>query len=78
MFRRKFLSIVLLVGLLIGQSVPQALAATYCDSCTICIGCKCSRWLIFRARSDIYKDLAVDEQRHVRMDHIIQPCVCWW
>jgi len=32
MFRRKFLSMVLLVGLLIGQSVPRALAATYCDS----------------------------------------------
>lgn len=31
MFRRKFLSTVLLVGMLFGQSLPQALAATYCD-----------------------------------------------
>ena len=31
MFRKKFLSMVLLVGMLIAQSVPSALAATYCD-----------------------------------------------
>jgi photosystem II stability/assembly factor-like uncharacterized protein len=31
MFRRKFLGMVLLAGLLISQSVPRALAATYCD-----------------------------------------------
>ena len=31
MFRKKFLSMVLLVGMLISQSVPHALAATYCD-----------------------------------------------
>ena len=32
MFIRKFLSMVLLVGMLFGQSVPRALAAAYCDS----------------------------------------------
>src|SRR5215211_4233990 len=31
MFRKNFLSIVVLVGMLISQSVPRALAATYCD-----------------------------------------------
>src|SRR5215207_5902999 len=31
MFRKKILSMVLLVGMLISQSVPPALAATYCD-----------------------------------------------
>src|SRR6266511_6092202 len=31
MFRNKFLSMVLLVGMLISQSVPSALAATDCD-----------------------------------------------
>ena len=31
MFRKKFLSMVLLAGMLISQSVPRALAATYCD-----------------------------------------------
>jgi photosystem II stability/assembly factor-like uncharacterized protein len=31
MFRRKFLSIVLLAGMLSSQAVPRALAATYCD-----------------------------------------------
>lgn len=31
MFRNKFLSMVLLAGMLISQSVPRALAATYCD-----------------------------------------------
>jgi len=31
MFRRKFLSVVLLMGMLFGQAVPRALAATYCD-----------------------------------------------
>ena len=31
MFRRKFLSIVLLVGMLASQAVPRVLAATYCD-----------------------------------------------
>ena len=31
MFRKKFLSMVLLGGMLISQSVPSALAATYCD-----------------------------------------------
>jgi photosystem II stability/assembly factor-like uncharacterized protein len=31
MFRRKFLGVVLLAGMLFGQSVPRALAATYCD-----------------------------------------------
>ena len=31
MFRKKLLSMVLLVGMLISQSVPRALAATYCD-----------------------------------------------
>jgi hypothetical protein len=32
MFRYKFLSMVLLVGMLIGQSVPHARAQTLCDS----------------------------------------------
>src|SRR6188474_419034 len=32
MFRQKFLSMILLVGMLFGQSAPRALAATYCDS----------------------------------------------
>jgi photosystem II stability/assembly factor-like uncharacterized protein len=31
MFRKNFLSMVLLLGMLISQSVPPALAATYCD-----------------------------------------------
>ena len=31
MFRKKFLGMVLLAGMLISQSVPKALAATYCD-----------------------------------------------
>ena len=31
MFRKKFLGMVLLAGMLISQSVPRALAATYCD-----------------------------------------------
>ncbi|HSA99794.1 MAG TPA: NBR1-Ig-like domain-containing protein, partial [Anaerolineales bacterium] len=31
MFTKKFLSMVLLAGMLISQSVPKALAATYCD-----------------------------------------------
>ena len=31
MFRRKFLGMVLVAGMLISQSVPSALAATYCD-----------------------------------------------
>ena len=31
MFRKKFLSMVLLAGMLISQSVPKALAATHCD-----------------------------------------------
>ncbi len=31
MFRKKFLSMVLLTGMLVSQSVPRALAATYCD-----------------------------------------------
>src|SRR5215510_13700615 len=31
MFRRKFLSQVLLMGMLFGQSAPRVLAATYCD-----------------------------------------------
>ncbi|RPI94937.1 MAG: hypothetical protein EHM40_04795 [Chloroflexi bacterium] len=31
MFRNKFLGMVLLMGMLISQSVPKALAATYCD-----------------------------------------------
>ena len=31
MFIRKFLSTVVLMGILFGQSVPRALAATYCD-----------------------------------------------
>src|SRR6266511_6187810 len=31
MFRNRFLSMVLLVGMLISQSVPSALAATDCD-----------------------------------------------
>jgi photosystem II stability/assembly factor-like uncharacterized protein len=31
MFRRRMLSMVLLVGMLFGQSVPRAMAATYCD-----------------------------------------------
>ncbi|MGZ9224378.1 MAG: NBR1-Ig-like domain-containing protein, partial [Anaerolineales bacterium] len=32
MFRQKFISILLLTGMLITQAVPRALAATYCDS----------------------------------------------
>ena len=31
MFRKKILGMVLLAGMLISQSVPRALAATYCD-----------------------------------------------
>src|SRR5687768_15826297 len=31
MFWKKFLSMVLLMGMLVSQSVPRALAATYCD-----------------------------------------------
>src|SRR5262245_32961881 len=31
MFRRKFLSIVLLAGMLTAQAVPRVLAASYCD-----------------------------------------------
>lgn len=31
MFRNRFLSMVLLAGMLVSQSVPKALAATYCD-----------------------------------------------
>src|SRR5512138_1309484 len=31
MFRKKILSMVLLAGMLISQSIPTALAATYCD-----------------------------------------------
>src|SRR5512138_3903435 len=31
MFRKKFLSMILLLGMLISQSIPRALAATYCD-----------------------------------------------
>src|ERR1043165_3233543 len=31
MFRKKFLSMILLMGLLISQAVPRALAASYCN-----------------------------------------------
>ena len=32
MFRQKFISLLLLTGMLITQAVPRALAATFCDS----------------------------------------------
>ena len=78
MFRNKFLSMVLLVGMLIAQSVPSALAATYCDQAQFVSDLTAPDGSTVCTRLGLHQDLAFDERRHLRLDDLLQPCLGRW
>ena len=75
MFRKKFLSMVLLTGMLISQSVPKALAATYCDQAQFVSDLTAPDGSSFAPGAGIYQDLAADEYRHLHLDDFLHSGV---